>query len=604
MESKFAPKLKDDSVKQRIFELHNNGINAVDIAKEIGVAPPSIRNFLKKYNLVFNKKYESGKNSPKITPEKEKVILDLHKNGYTNVQIGNEIGVSNTAVRIFLKKHNLKSNDDSIKRKRNCLKCSIEYIPVRGTKGYDIYNFCSKECSSIYISENRGKYKKEDIVKVIELKKDKIPNSTIEEKTGVNLNKIKEIVKENQLFLSKEDTQKNVTEGKFKKDPNFLETLRQGHMKYSVEEYERILLEIKQKCEKEEGSVGYVSQQYGLNPNSVVGAFHRRGWGKTINKASCKGMQSEIYNFISKTLGVDCINNCRKTIKPYEIDIFIPSVNLGIELCGLFWHSEERIVFDLERKFLNKISKNKTYLDTDKVNNYNFKKEAREKHFNKYKIAKEKGVFLLTVFEDEWVNKKDIVKSIISNRLNISDRIYARNCQVSIVDGKVANVFLEENHIQGAGHSNIYIGLFSKGDLVGVMTGGDSSRGKNQDLILNRMCFKKGVRVIGGSSKMFKLLKKHALENNYKNIVSFSDNRWSKGSVYKAIGFEKTCDLKPDYFYITDLYRLKRVNKQSKKRKDLVKLGATGKNEFEMANSLNYFKIWDCGKQRWVFRVN
>jgi hypothetical protein len=86
----------------------------------------------------------------------------------------------------------------------------------------------------------------------------------------------------------------------------------------------------------------------------------------------------------------------------------------------------------------------------------------------------------------------------------------------------------------------------------------------------------------------------------YEKIVSWSDNRWSEGKVYEALGFYLEEELGPDYSYVKDRQR---ISKQSCQKKHLFKKGAVGDTELEMAKSLGYSRIWDCGKKRWVLDI-
>ena len=91
------------------------------------------------------------------------------------------------------------------------------------------------------------------------------------------------------------------------------------------------------------------------------------------------------------------VRNDRKLIKPYELDILIPSFNLAFEFNGDYWHSNEMI-----RKRHPKFSSSKQFDD--------FKKQECEKH----------GVKLFFVREKQWVNnyEKTVerIKKIISKR--------------------------------------------------------------------------------------------------------------------------------------------------------------------------------------------
>jgi len=84
--------------------------------------------------------------------------------------------------------------------------------------------------------------------------------------------------------------------------------------------------------------------------------------------------------------------------------------------------------------------------------------------------------------------------------------------------------------------------------------------------------------------------------------LSWSDNRWSDGSVYKKLGFTLDEHLKPDYTYVSLINPKRRISKQSQKK------SATNCppeiTELEWANTRGLARIWDCGKTRWVFQVD
>jgi len=118
----------------------------------------------------------------------------------------------------------------------------------------------------------------------------------------------------------------------------------------------------------------------------------------------------------------------------------IPSKKLAIEYCGLYWHSES-------------MGKNRNY------------------HIKKLNMCTDKGYRLITIFEDEWVNKRNITESRLMNVLGInkSKRIYARKCVVKEISATQARMFCEQNHLQGYTGSNIKIGAYYNTELVAVM---------------------------------------------------------------------------------------------------------------------------------------
>jgi len=150
--------------------------------------------------------------------------------------------------------------------------------------------------------------------------------------------------------------------------------------------------------------------------------------------------EKELISWI-RTLGVEIDESNRKILNGKEIDIFLPEYKLGIEFNGLYWHSE-----------MNKEKKH---------------------HINKTKQLNELGISLVHVWEDDWDHKKNIIQSIILNKLNkISNKIYARKCIIKEVNSKETNSFLDKNHIQGKSKANIKLGLYYRDELVSLMTFG------------------------------------------------------------------------------------------------------------------------------------
>jgi hypothetical protein len=275
----------------------------------------------------------------------------------------------------------------------------------------------------------------------------------------------------------------------------------------------------------------------------------------------------ELEMFLSN---IEYIKKDRSILDGKEIDILIPSIKLGIEYNGLYWHSEK-------------------YKD-----NYY--------HLSKTKLANSKGYQLIHIFEDEWYFKEDIVKSIINNKLGLIDKkIYARKCEIKLVNSKDSSNFLNENHIQGKINSSVKIGLYYDGELVSLMTFGKLRKSLGSKHIdghweMLRFCNKLNYNVIGGASKLFK----HFVKNyDVDRITSYSDNRYFSGGLYEKLGFIYDGDTKPSYWYTKNISRYHRF----KFRKDiLVSEGFDpNKTEKEIMKSRGYNRIWDCGNKKWIF---
>jgi hypothetical protein len=261
-----------------------------------------------------------------------------------------------------------------------------------------------------------------------------------------------------------------------------------------------------------------------------------------------------------------------KIMPPKEIDLYDPNVNLAIEYCGLFWHNE----MSLEPR-------NQYY------------------HYDKYLACSSKNIRLFTIFEDEWKEKQEICKSRILSALNLSPRIYARKCKVVELSKKDFSIFCEENHLQGSNQLGfVFYGLQYENDLIAAISLGRHHRGRNQ-IVLDRLCFKKNYAVVGGSSKLFKSCIIYATKNDYKEIISWSDNRWSEGNVYSSLGFQLDEELKPDYCYVNFNAPVERISKQSQKKSNTGCPKDMTEKEFALQNGLA--RLWDCGKKRWSYKI-
>lgn len=280
--------------------------------------------------------------------------------------------------------------------------------------------------------------------------------------------------------------------------------------------------------------------------------------------------EREIVDFI-RSLGFDTSKRKYKYhtfSTKRELDICIDSKKLAIEYCGIMWHSE--------------IS----------GRGYSF-------HRDKMRMAQHNGYQLLTIFDYEWKTKNDIVKSIIRNKLGVNRKIYARKCDFNSISLRHAKEFLNENHLQGStNHIQYAFGLFNENELVGCICYGSHHRGKlNNELIMTRLCFKKGLNVVGGPSKLFR--NSLRLLPKGKDIITWSDNRWSNGNVYEKLGFKFDSSHPPAYFYQKAGTRYPATEMMKSKTgcpKDM--------KEHEWAAQNGFYRVWDCGKVKWKYKVS
>lgn len=284
--------------------------------------------------------------------------------------------------------------------------------------------------------------------------------------------------------------------------------------------------------------------------------------------------QNELRKWIESITQYEVIDEYKVNNK-IEIDIFIPELKIGIEYCGLIWHS--------------------TKYKTD--SSY---------HYNKWNYCKENGIRLITIFEDEWKENREICVSRIRNLLQLStQRAFARKTECKFIDNKTALQFCKENHIQGKGQSHEAYGLFYENDLVSVMTFSKpsvSKNGKNYDWELNRFCSKIGYSIVGGASKLLK-----AFENNHQSdtLVSFCDLRWGDGTVYYNLGFSFDKITKPNYYYFGKITNWQRKHRYNYRKSVLVEMHPNYESlsEKEISEKIELYRIYDCGHIRFTKQI-
>lgn len=283
--------------------------------------------------------------------------------------------------------------------------------------------------------------------------------------------------------------------------------------------------------------------------------------------------EQELAQYIT-SLGVNITKNTRKVIPPYELDVYIPSIKLAIEYNGLYWHSEQG----------SRGRVDSTY------------------HLNKHNKCITQDVQLLHIFEDEWKNKQDIIKSIICSHLRVNLTTYARKCDIVELNASDSKKFIDNNHIQGFTPSKYNIGLEYQGELLCVMTFGKSRFNKNVEYEMYRLCTKTNNVVVGGAQKMFKYFVK-----TYKpsSIISYADNRLFDGNVYPKLNFVLSHVTNPGYWYV-DIKNgcTKRLNRQQFQKHKLGNILPHFDNKLSESENMKnhgYSKIWDCGQSVFIW---
>lgn len=277
----------------------------------------------------------------------------------------------------------------------------------------------------------------------------------------------------------------------------------------------------------------------------------------------CEGKpshQKDVYEFIkSLDSQLEVVINSRTIIRPLELDIFIPSKKIAIEYNGVFWHS----------------NKEKDY------------------HLKKTLQCLEHDIQLIHVFEDEWITKNQIWKSMIAAKLGYFKRkLNGRSCSVEMISRTEGKNFLDEYHLRGNVPAKYYLGLKFQDELVGVCSLGVPRFDKTHDLEILRVCFKSYTQIRGGVSKLINFAI-HTLKPA--SLMTYVDRTLGEGEGYLSAGFVKVRETPPGYFYVKNYSRWHRSSFQKHKLKKVLQKFDDALTEAENMKMNGYLKIYDCG---------
>ena len=249
--------------------------------------------------------------------------------------------------------------------------------------------------------------------------------------------------------------------------------------------------------------------------------------------------------------------------KYYEIDMYIPEKRLGIEFNGIYWHSD--------------LQKDKNY------------------HFNKSKLAESKGIRLINIYEDEWLDsdKQSKIKTMLNIALGlVKNKIYARKCIIKELTNKEAKPFNDLNHLQGHRNAQVTYGLYYKGELVQLMSFSKTKYNRNlkdnNSWEIIRGCPGGNNLVVGGVSKLLSYFIK---QHNPSQVFSYCDFNKFDGRGYEKAGMKFIGYTGPDMWWIINNERVMRSPSKHKeyKNKATCKIYGSGSKKY-ILELYNYLK--------------
>lgn len=331
-----------------------------------------------------------------------------------------------------------------------------------------------------------------------------------------------------------------------------------------------ILLNKSQFCEFITGkSRQLAAQELRVDPNTIDKYVELYECANLLVATSSSKWETLFANLLT-SLSVRYIQNTKQVIPPFELDFYLPELNIAFELNGNYWHSESM----------------------GKTRNY---------HFSKWQKCRELNIPLYQYFEDELIDHWSVIESKVKYLTgNVFTSIGARH--VALIDNIQYNSeaeFLNKFHIQGESKSrNATMGAYYNDELVGIL----SWQQRTKYLEITRFATNTSAVYPGLFSKMLRRL--ITIKNYSGSIVSFSNNSHSNGNLYKTAGFTEVAIIGPAYWYTRD-YRVRENRQQYMKTKIEKKFGVSsnGKTEQTMMKELGYDRIWDSGKIKWELIV-
>lgn len=476
-------------------------------------------------------------------------------------------------------------------RKCSIPECDKTFFSVKGL-------YCSKECRKIGSLQNRittniskygveNAYQSEEIkkkIKITNLKKYGVENPM--QNTEINAKAHNTIMEKYNTYhaLQNLDLKNKMKETMVKKygaasslqsdilKEKIYETneIKYGNKHYPIahietENYE--LLNDKKWLSDQNNTKSVAEIMKFLGVKQTVVNKKYREFGIIPKRFNSSKFEIEVEEFL-KSMKIDYIRHDKKILLGKELDFYIPEYKLALECNGTYWHSE-----------LN--GKNNKY------------------HLEKTIKCKENDISLFHIWEHEWGVKKDIIKSMLKSRFNKLSVIYARKCEIKRVPVYEEKIFLEKNHLQGYVPSSICFGLYYNSELVSLMSFGTSRFSKDTELL--RFCNKVDIINIGAGSKLFFTYKKIY---NPGTIISYSHRDKFNGNFYTKLGFIFSHSSPPSYYYTKDHFLIEnRMKYQKHKLHKLLPIFDENKTEWENMQTNGYDRIWDCGNDVWVYKM-
>lgn len=296
----------------------------------------------------------------------------------------------------------------------------------------------------------------------------------------------------------------------------------------------------------------------------TVGDYCRKH-GLEVRQYSNESLvEKNIIEYI-KTLGdFDVVLHDRTILFGKELDIYIPSKKIAIEVNGLYWHSYNPSVG---------------------------KSEDRNRHIHKTEQCEKNGISLLHITDWQWKNRNDVIKNILKSKLGVNTKIHARKCDIRDVEQSVYKKFFDDAHLSENTTASGAVGLYLDNVLVSCMSYGKKRFGDRKGIEVIRFATTPGVTVVGGLSKILNNLK-----TRFGNEIStYCDRDFSNGNSYMKAGFVLKKATGPGYFWTDGTIVVSRYKCQRTNLEKWLPTYDASKSESQNLFDAGYRRYWNSG---------
>ena len=358
---------------------------------------------------------------------------------------------------------------------------------------------------------------------------------------------------------------------------------RYGVFPYGLKDYAQESVEIlrdKQKFESyllsinsDVRSWSYVAKKLDIPIYLLHSYYDRYKLTVPIRKVLSSYIEENVREWLEEW-NIKYIRNDRSIISPKELDFYIPSKSIAIELNGNWSHS---------------------------TTSYGkFTPVSPSYHLNKLKLCENKNIRLIHLYEYEFQHISRI-KNYLKDILDVDiTKIYARKCNIKSLKSDECKEFLNTYHIQGYKNASVNLGLFYDNELISLMSFSKPRFNKKVEWELIRFVNRSGIRIVGGASKLFKYFIRNYNPNS---IISYSNRDKFTGDIYNVLGFDLDSYSPPNYVWVKDNIVYTRYQCQKHKLSKL--LGDNFDSSLSESDNMcnNYFnKIYDCGNAVYIWR--